>query len=65
MYVINKQNIIIIIRYLQMYKILQSKDIFFINMHEILYSYFMPVIYLYSHTAKYNGTEKTNNIIII
>ena len=25
---------------------------------------FIIYIYLYSHTAKYNGTEKNNNIII-
>jgi uncharacterized membrane protein len=25
---------------------------------------FVVIIYLYSHTAKYNDTEKNNNIII-
>ena len=46
-----------------MYKILQSKD-FLLLICTKYYSYVMPVIYLYSHTAKYNGREKTNNIII-
>ena len=43
-----------------MYKVLQSKDFFLL----ICTKYYTVVIYLYSHTAKYNGREKTNNIII-